>query len=63
MVDFSPGARRTALRGSRTVAGESGSQPATRLERHRIDAGRDPERLTEAVAHDRDAAGPTIWPA
>jgi hypothetical protein len=35
----------------------------TRLKRYWTDAGRDPERLKEAVTHYRDDAGPKIRPA
>ena len=45
------------------LAGESWSELVTRLKRYWVDAGRDPERLKEAVTHYRDDAGPKIRPA
>jgi len=45
------------------LAGESWSELVTRLKRYWTDAGRDPERLKEAVTHYRDEAGPKIRPA
>ena len=45
------------------LAGESWSDLVTRLKRYWTDAGRDPERLKEAVTHYRDDAGPKIRPA
>lgn len=45
------------------LAGESWSELVTRLKRFWTDAGRDPERLKEAVTHYRDEAGSKIRPA
>jgi len=45
------------------LAGESWSELVTRLKQYWTDAGRDPERLKEAVTHYRDEAGPKIRPA
>ncbi|WP_321169339.1 hypothetical protein [Halorubrum salinum] len=45
------------------LADESWSELVTRLKRYWTDAGRDPERLKEAVTHYRDDAGPKIRPA
>ena len=45
------------------LTGESWSEPVTRLKRYWTDAGRDPERLKEAMTHYRDEAGPKIRPA
>ena len=45
------------------LAGESWSELVTRLKRYWVDAGRDPERLKDAVTHYRDEAGPKIRPA
>ncbi|ELZ47011.1 hypothetical protein C464_10159 [Halorubrum coriense DSM 10284] len=44
------------------LAGESWSELVTRLKRYWVGAGRDPERLKEAVSHYRDASGPKIRP-
>ena len=44
------------------LADESWSELVTRLKRYWVGAGRDPERLKEAVSHYRDASGPKIRP-
>ncbi|ELZ36424.1 hypothetical protein [Halorubrum distributum] len=44
------------------IADESWSKLVTRLKRYWVGAGRNPERLKEAVSHYRDASGPKIRP-
>ncbi|RLM63477.1 hypothetical protein DVK05_14455 [Halorubrum sp. Atlit-8R] len=44
------------------LADESWSELVTRLKRYWVGAGRDPERLKEAVSHYRDASDPKIRP-
>ena len=45
------------------LADASWSELVTRLKRHWVDAGRDPEKLKDAMTHYRDDAGPKIRPA
>ncbi|MWV63297.1 hypothetical protein GRS48_00415 [Halorubrum sp. JWXQ-INN 858] len=45
------------------LAGDAWADLITRLKRYWVEAGRDPERLKDAMTHYRDNAGPKIRPA